>query len=78
MMIVVTGPRGDLMYFNEETPTRGHHAFGMQGSFRGSEALAFTTVSGYAANANYAPEGMGGAITHDLGIDFLFRIAGAR
>lgn len=78
MMIVMTGPQGNLMYSNDETPTRGQRAFGMQGNFRLKDALGFTTLSGYAANANYAPEGLGGAITHDLGIDFLFNIAGAR
>lgn len=82
MMIVMTGPniagQGNVMYSNAQEPLRGHHAFGMNGNFRQPEALGFTTISGYAANANYAPEGLGGAITHDLGIDFLFSIAGAR
>ncbi|WP_370402127.1 hypothetical protein [Sulfitobacter sp. JB4-11] len=82
MKIVMTGPQlgslGNLLYCNEEMPERGQHAFGMKGNFRLEETLGFTTISGYAANANYAPEGLGGAITHDLGLDFLFSIAGAR
>ena len=82
MMIVMTGPatgqRSNLMYSNGATPPRGRHAFGMNGRFPKADLLNFTTVKGYAANANYAPEGMGGAITHDLGLDFLFSIAGAR
>lgn len=82
MMIVMTGPKSgqqsNLMYSNGHTPLRGRHAFGMKGNFRATQMLAFTTIKGYAANANYAPEGLGGAITHDLGLDFLFSIAGAR
>ena len=82
MKIIWTGPEGDLhtnlAYFNAATPPRGQHAFGMKGCFRKPEEAEFTAPSGYAANANYAPEGMGGAIIHDLGLDFLFSIAGAR
>ncbi len=82
MMIVMTGPniagQGNVMYSNATAPMRGQHAFGMKGNFRQPDMLGFTTISGYAANANYAPEGLGGAITHDLGLDFLFSIAGAR
>ena len=82
MKIVMTGPHGDLhtnlAYFDAAAPLRGQHAFGMKGCFRKPDETDFTTISGYAANANYAPEGLGGAIVHDLGIDFLFSIAGAR
>ena len=71
MRIILTGPQGNLGYWDAKAPMIGAHAFGFQGRFKHQETRAFARLSAFANNSNHAPKGHDGAITCDLGLDLL-------
>ncbi len=77
MRIILTGPKGNLGYFDAQTPKVGGHAFGFQGRFKHHARQSFAGQCGFATNNNHAPRGSEGAVTSDMGLDLLHRIAGA-
>ncbi len=78
MKIILTGPQGNLGYWDASARTAGQHAFGFQGRFKNEGERAFARLSAFAGNSNHAPNGHEGAITSDLGLDLLHVIAQAR
>ncbi|MGJ8626678.1 MAG: hypothetical protein ACSHXB_06930 [Sulfitobacter sp.] len=77
MRIILTGPAGNLGYWEQGARAIGSHAFGFQGRFKHQHLCSFARLSAFAGNSNHAPSGQDGAITSDLGLDLLYAIAGA-
>jgi hypothetical protein len=77
MRIILTGPKGNLGYWDASARTVGDHAFGFLGRFNHQNMCSFARLSAFAGNSNHAPSGHDSAVTSDLGLDLLYRIAGA-
>lgn len=75
MKIILTGPQGNLAYWDAAARVAGGHAFGFKGHFKNEGQRAFARLSAFAGNSNHAPNGQEGAITSHLGLDLLHAIA---
>ncbi len=78
MKIILTGPQGNLGYWDAKARVVGQHAFGFMGHFKNADYCVFARGTLFADNRNYAPMGCDGAVTCDLGLDMLYAIAGAK
>ncbi|MGC1496523.1 MAG: hypothetical protein WA790_12005 [Sulfitobacter sp.] len=78
MKIILTGPQGNLGYWDASARIVGKHAFGFKGHFKNEGQRAFARLSKFAGNSNHAPKGYEAAITSDLGLDLLHSIAQAQ
>ncbi|MGJ8617468.1 MAG: hypothetical protein ACSHWS_11560 [Sulfitobacter sp.] len=78
MRIILTGPKGNLGYWDGSARVVGSHAFGFQGRFKHQNRCSFARLSAFAGNGNHAPTGHDAAVTSNLGLDLLNKIAGVR
>jgi hypothetical protein len=78
MRIILTGPQGNLGYWDAKPVSAGQHAFGFRGVFKHQNTCSFARLSAFAGNSNHAPSGQDAAVTSDLGLSLLHNIAGAR
>lgn len=78
MKIILTGPKGNLGYWDANARAVGQHAFGFQGRFKHESQRTFARLSAFAGNSNHAPKCHEGAVTSDLGLELLYAIAGAQ
>lgn len=78
MRIILTGPRGNLGYWDAKIAPAGQHAFGFRGLFKHQNICGFARLSAFGGNSNHAPSGQDAAVTSDLGLTLLHNIAGAR
>ncbi len=74
MAYIITGPKGDLVYWN--ATVEGARPFDFQGQFRRPQQQAFARSAVFAANGNHSPSCLGGAVTSDAAMDMLFDITG--
>ncbi len=75
MRIVFTGAAGNLGYWDATPVPDDLHAFGVQGHFKRQGRRSFARLHAVADNNNYAPIGYDGAVTSDLSLVLLYRIA---
>lgn len=78
MNIILTGPDGAVAYWNAAQTGRKTAVFGKPQAAALDLKCGFARLSSFAANGNHAPAGAEGAVTADLGLDLLYRIAGSR
>jgi hypothetical protein len=78
MTAIITGAGGTVAYWTSAPTEISNKAFGSKGDFRKPQQTSFAKLSAFADNSNHAPAGLEGEIDWDIGVDFLFRIAGAR
>jgi hypothetical protein len=77
MKLIMTEKQGNLAYWNRATPIAApDRAFRMGTRFTKENVRSFARLSAFAANGNHAPKGCDGAITSDLAIEFLYKVAG--
>lgn len=78
MAAIITGPAGNIVYRNGASLPSEQRAFDAKGGFQQFDLTSFASLSAFAANSNHAPSNCDWADSWDAGVDFLFRIAGAR
>ncbi|GAA6177036.1 hypothetical protein NBRC116593_29550 [Sulfitobacter pacificus] len=78
MTAIITGAAGSIAYWESASRPMAQRAFGTDGSFQQTSQTRFASLSAFAANSNHAPSHLDWADSWDAGVDFLFRIAGAR
>lgn len=76
MATIVTGANGTLAYHSTVSATDARdRAFRLGACFTKQVQCGFARFPGFADNANHAPSGHEGAVTCDLALDFLYRVA---
>ncbi|MDF3413311.1 hypothetical protein HKX54_02485 [Sulfitobacter sp. M57] len=78
MAAIMTGAAGNIAYFDGVSRPMVKRAFDFNGIFQRTDLTRFASLSAFGANSNHAPSNFDWADSWDAGVDFLFRIAGAR
>ena len=78
MAAVMTGAAGNIAYWDATSGPMTKRAFDVKGIFQRTDLTRFASLSAFGANSNHAPSNFDWADSWDAGVDFLFRIAGAR
>lgn len=78
MPSIMTGPKGELAYFQCKSIGKTRRAFALKGRFLREGTRGFAQLSVLPDNMNRAPDAGGADVTSDAGIQFLIQIADAR
>ena len=78
MSAIITGAAGNVVFLGGAPRPMSERVFDTKGGFQPTNLTSFAGLSAFAANSNHAPSNLDWADSWDAGVDFLFRIAGAR
>lgn len=78
MPSIMTGPKGELAYFQRKSIGPSRRAFALKGRFLREGTRNFARLSAFADNLNHAPDAAARDVTSDAGLTLLRRIADVR